>query len=245
MMKCIALVLAAMVAAVAALAQDNFAKESFRASNGETLLYRSLNPQNMKAKKKYPLVIFLHGAGERGNDNEKQLIHGGRMWLNPVNRAKYPAFVIFPQCPEGIFWTYDTRPGSFDVNAMPKTADMSATGAALKELIDRVYIMGLSMGGMCTLDMVIRYPEIFDAAVPICGAVNTDRLNEAKDVVFSIYHGDSDSVVPVECSRSIYRTLKSLDADVRYREFAGCDHGSWNPAFNEPDFLPWLFKQKK
>ncbi len=255
-MKRIVIALAALLAAASAFAQTEFSKESFKASNGETLLYRSIAPENMNPKKEYPLVIFLHGAGERGNDNEKQLFHGSQQWLNPVNRAKYPAFVIFPQCPEGRYWTYDIRPGSFDVKSMPAGAPMSSTGVALKELIDkylnmpgvdrdRVYIMGLSMGGMATFDMVIRYPEIFAAAVPICGAVNVERLGAAVDVPFSIYHGDKDPTVPVECSRGAYRALKSAGADVRYKEFVGCGHGSWDPAFNEPDFMSWLFKQKK
>ncbi len=260
-MKSIATLLLAMVLATAASAQDGtetngFFKEKFTASNGETLLYRSLAPENIKPKKKYPLVIFLHGAGERGNDNEKQLFHGSQMWLNPVNREKYPAFVIFPQCPEGVYWTYDVRPESFDIMKMPENAQMSRIGVALKELTDkyiamsnidtdRIYIMGLSMGAMGTFDMVIRYPEIFAAAVPICGAVNTDRLPAAKGVPFSIYHGDKDDIVPVECSRSANRKLRSLGAKGTDKEFIGVGHLSWDSAFNEDDFMSWLFKQKK
>ncbi len=255
-MKRLILTMLALAATVAAFAQEEFSRESFTASNGETLLYRALEPEDMSVKKKFPLVIFLHGAGERGNDNEFQLFHGSRMWLNPYNRENYPAFVIFPQCPEGRYWTYDNRPGSFDVRSMPDGVPMSTIGVALKELIDkylampeidrdRIYIMGLSMGAMGTFDLVIRYPEIFAAAVPICGSVNVDRLEAARDVPFSIYHGDKDDTVPVECSRKAYRKLRSLGAEVKYKEFVGCDHLSWDPAFNEPDFMSWLFSQKK
>ena len=74
-------------------AQETFQKETYISSRGDTLLYRLLRPEVMKPDEKYPLVLFLHGAGERGNDNEKQLVHGGQMWLNPVNREKYPAFI--------------------------------------------------------------------------------------------------------------------------------------------------------
>ena len=75
-------------------AQETFQKETYISSRGDTLLYRLLRPEVMKPDEKYPLVLFLHGAGERGNDNEKQLVHGGQMWLNPVNREKYPAFIL-------------------------------------------------------------------------------------------------------------------------------------------------------
>lgn len=81
-------------------AQETYQKETFISSRGDTLQYRLLQPENMKKSEKYPLVLFLHGAGERGNDNERQLTHGGQMFLNPVNREKYPAFVLAPQCPE-------------------------------------------------------------------------------------------------------------------------------------------------
>ena len=101
------------------------------------------------------------------------------------------------------------------------------------------------MGAMGTFDMVVRFPEVFAAAVPICDTVNPDRLAAAKDVKFRIFHGDADDVVPVECSRKAYRALKAAGADVEYIEFPGCNHGSWNPAFSTPDFMKWLFRQKK
>lgn len=138
---------------------------------------------------------------------------------------------------------------------MPEKPEQTVITRTLKSLLDtyldmpqvdknRIYIIGLSMGGMATYDMVIRYPEVFAVAIPICGAVNPVRLGTAKEVKFRIFHGDADSVVPVEASRVAYKTLKALGADVEYIEFVGCEHGSWNPAFNYPDFMSWLFGQK-
>ena len=101
------------------------------------------------------------------------------------------------------------------------------------------------MGAMGTFDMVARFPDIFAAAIPICGTVNPQRLSAAKNVNFRIFHGDADNVVPVEGSREAYKALKPTGASVEYIEFPGCNHGSWNPAFNYPDFMEWLFKQKK
>lgn len=233
-----------------------FDKASFKATNGDTLNYRFLRPEVEELGQKYPLVLFLHGAGERGNDNESQLIHGGQMWLNPVNREKFPAFVVAPQCPEGKYWAYNARPESFSPNGMPILNKPTSTIEAVKELLDtflempqvdtnRIYVMGLSMGGMATFDLAIRYPELFAAAIPICGTVNANRLGAAKSVNFRIYHGDADNVVPVEGSRAAYKALKKQGANVTYIEFPGVNHGSWTPAFNDSSFMSWLFNQKR
>lgn len=237
-------------------AQETYEKETFISSRGDTLPYRLLRPETMKSGEKYPLVLFLHGAGERGKDNEKQLTHGGQMWLNPVNREKYPAFVLAPQCPETGYWAYGARPKSFLPEDMPLDEQMNPVSRTLKDLLDtylampqvdkdRVYIMGLSMGGMGTFDMVVRFPDVFAAAIPICGTVNPARLEAAKDVKFRIFHGDADNVVTPEGSRAAYRALKAAGAKVEYIEFPGCNHGSWTPAFNYPEFMSWLFNQKK
>ena len=219
-------------------AQETFQKETYISSRGDTLLYRLLRPEVMKPDEKYPLVLFLHGAGERGNDNEKQLVHGGQMWLNPVNREKYPAFILAPQCPETGYWAYTERPSSFAPADMPLEVPVSPIFRTLKELLDfylampqidkdRIYVMGLSMGGMGIFDMAVRYPEIFAAAIPICGTVNPARLKAGKSVKFRIFHGDADNVVTPEGSRAAYRALKAIGADVEYIEFPGCNHGSW------------------
>lgn len=235
---------------------QEFEKSQFTSSNGTTVNYRLLRPEIESTGKKYPLILFLHGAGERGNDNEKQLLHGGQMWLNPVNREKYPAFIVAPQCPEENYWAYHARPTSFKPDSMPILNKPTPIIETLKELLDtyldmpqvdkkRVYVIGLSMGGMATFDLAIRYPEIFAAAVPICGDVNPNRLTKAKKVNFRIYHGDADNVVPVEGSRQAYKALKEMKADVTYIEFPSVNHGSWVPAFNDQELLQWLFKQRK
>ena len=226
----------------------------FESSEGEKLNYRLLTPENAKQSKKYPLVLFLHGVGERGEDNEKQLIHGSQMFLNPTVREKHPAFVLFPQCPSNQYWAFLERPESFDNLQMG--GEMPPILQAVKEMLDtyladpmvdkdRIYIMGLSMGGMGTFSLVSRYPEIFAAAIPICGIADLNILPKAKDIKFRIYHGDADPVVPVRHSREAYKTLKAAGAKVEYFEFPGCNHLSWNPAFNQPDFMKWLFGQKK
>lgn len=237
-------------------AQDEYERSVFVSSSGDSLNYRLLEPEVMQAGEKYPLVLFLHGAGERGNDNEKQLTHGGQMFLNPVNREKYPAFVLFPQCPESGYWAYENRPQSFIPTQMPVGKEMPSVFQAVKELLDmylanpqvdksRVYIMGLSMGAMGTYDMVSRFPDIFAAAFLSVEQLIRRVLSAARNVAFRIFHGDADDVVPVAGSRQAYKALKAAGASVEYIEFPGCNHGSWNPAFNYPDFMKWLFTQKK
>lgn len=225
---------------------------------GDTLLYRQLNPLQVEDGKKYPLVLFLHGAGERGADNRAQLTHGGMMFTNPVNREKYPAFVLFPQCPSDSYWPAPKRPDGFQrENPFPANAEISRPLALTKELIDkivdtypvdenRIYIAGLSMGGMGTFDMVCRFPELFAAAIPICGGIHTDRFNDfSSKTAIRIFHGDADSVVPVRFSREAFMKLKAEGANVEYIEFPGVNHGSWDPAFNKPDFMSWMFQQIK
>ena len=239
---------------LSAAGQEKYEYQTFTAEDGTALNYRMLRPLETAKGKKFPLVIFLHGLGERGTDNEAHLFHGSQMFLNPVTREKHPAYVLFPQCPKTAFWALDKVPASYeDIKAEEV---MPAPFKAVKELIDeylthpdidrsRVYILGLSMGGVATYDRVARFPEIFAAAIPICGAVDPSRLEGVEGVSFRIFHGDADTTVPVECSRRAYRALKKSGCKVEYFEFPGCGHGSWNPAFTREDFIDWLFKQKK
>ncbi|KAA6322141.1 Endo-1 4-beta-xylanase/feruloyl esterase [termite gut metagenome] len=234
---------------------DSYEKKVFVSLSGDTLRYRLLSPELKNESKQYPVIIFLHGSGERGTDNEKQLTHGGQMFLNPVNREQYPAFVISPQCSIKEYWGYSSRPVSLIPDNMA-IEEATPLTKSLKELLDtflampqvdktRIYIMGLSMGGMGTFDMVCRYPELFAAAIPICGSVNPKRLVNAKGVSFRIFHGDADKTVPVEGSRTTYKTLKAHGIQAEYIEFPGYEHNSWTSAFNYPDFMEWLFSQKK
>lgn len=254
--RCPILCLFFLFAGLQLMAQTGYEERTQVASSGDTLLYRLLAPERVEAGKTYPLVLFLHGAGERGNDNTKQLGIGAQMFLNPLNRELYPAFVLFPQCPDERYWAYGNRPASFAPGEMPVPTEPAPITRAVKELLDsclasspidtgRIYIIGLSMGGMGTYDLVAWYPGLFAAAIPICGTVNPSRLKAATDVSFRIFHGDADKVVTVEGSRQAYKTLKANGANVEYIEFPGIGHDSWTPAFNYPGFMGWLFGQKK
>ena len=238
---------------------EAFTKEIFVNASNDSLNYRLLVPEKIEKGKKYPLVLFLHGAGERGTDNESQLRNGGSLFTNPLNRETYPSFVLFPQCPTDLYWPTNNRPeqGFLNGNPFAKEFEISIPLKQAAELLEdfisknpvdesRIYIVGLSMGGMGVLDFVCRFPNRFAAAIAICGAVNNERLEDFSGKTnFRLYHGDIDSVIPVTFSREAYQALRRGGSSVEYIEFYGVNHGSWFPAFNQPDFLSWLYDKKK
>lgn len=242
-------------------AQDlsQYEKKTFISSRGDTLPYRILYPLNYDASKKYPMFLVLHGAGERGNNNEAQLTHGARLFLADSNRTGYPAIVVFPQCPQNGFWARanvnrNTTPFeiSFDYSgaaSAPLNAAIELTRQLIKEgSVDKrkVYVTGLSMGGMGTFEAVYREPKLFAAAGPICGGGNTQAYNKkTARVPFRVFHGAADAVVNVKLSQEMVARLKELNATVEYFEYPGVNHNSWDNAFAEPDFISWFYKRKK
>lgn len=260
MTKKIIAVLFLLIAVVFVSAQDKslYLKKQF-ALDGDTLPYRILYPQNYDANKKYPLVLFLHGSAERGKDNERQLMWGASLFLDSGNRKKFPAIVVFPQCPANSFWnavTFTKFDDSLRFN-FPATKTPIKPMQMLLALTDdlakssnvdtsRIYVGGLSMGGFATYDILWRKPHFFAAAFPICGGGNPDQVNLYADKFpIWIFHGSIDPIVPVADSRLMYKTLKAAGADVQYTEYPGVKHDSYKKALAEPDLLPWLFGQKK
>jgi predicted peptidase len=226
--------------------------------NGYTLPYKVMFPEDYDETKAYPLVIFLHGAGERGNDNQKQLTHGEQFLIDNFHVSN-PAIVIAPQCPADSYWANVVRHqiedkmtltfGTSDVPTQPMTTLISLINNWLssgKVDINRIYVGGLSMGGMGTLELIWRMPQTFTAAFPICGGGDLTKLPlYAKNTAVWIFHGSDDSVVPVQNSRDIYKELKSLGCDTEYTEYEGVNHNSWDNVFQEKDLAGWLFKHKK
>lgn len=205
-----------------------------------------------------PLLVYLHGAGERGNDNISQLNHGKELFLNSPELEN--VIVIAPQCPADGYWVDIVRPTTPEecaVRTFPENAEMTAPLRAVKDLIDslvnsgkvdthRIYCTGLSMGGMGTLDLMLRFPNLFAAAEPICGAVNISRLAKySGNTAVRLFHGDCDETVPVHFSREAYDTLKKIGHEVEYIEYPGVYHNSWDKAFAEKDFLNWMLCRRK
>ncbi len=237
--------------------QNTFQKRLF-IEKGDTLNYQISFPNNYNNSTDYPLVVFLHGAGERGSNNEAQLIHGSALFNHPENRLNYPAIVIFPQCPIDSYWVRikknETSESKFDFGRNEQiTEPLHLVERLIKDIIQkeevdrkRIYVLGLSMGGMGTLDLICRNPKLFAAAVPICGGVEISRIKNVKKLPIRLYHGAKDDIVPPTWSRNIYSGLKRLGSTkVEYIEFENANHNSWDPAFNSADFLSWIFNNKR
>jgi acetyl esterase/lipase len=239
-------------------ALDVYLKKEF-VHNGNTLPYRILYPENYDKTKKYPLLLFLHGAGERGKDNEKQLIHGSKLFITPENRKNFPAIVVVPQCPEESFWAVTKIDRSvqpfkidFDYTAQPNWP-LEAANALVRKLVTeeavdkkQVYITGLSMGGMGTFESVYRNPDLYAAALPICGGGDVAHYDKrVSKTAFWVFHGAADAVVNVKLSQEMVDKLKALKTEVKYSEYPGVNHNSWDNAFAEPEYLSWMLKHKK
>lgn len=238
--------------------KEQFKKEFF-IQQGDTLNYRILYPDNFSEDKSYPLMLFLHGAGERGSDNEKQLVHGSTLFLDRSNRKNFPAVVVFPQCPEDDYWSNVDVSRSAD-GANFKFKNGGEPTKALNQVINlldslknrsfidknRVYVGGLSMGGMGTFEILYRKPNTFAGAFAICGGANPETTSAyAKTTPVWIFHGALDNVVNPEYSLEMAEALLKAGAHPRMYLYDTENHNSWDRAFAEADFLPWLFDKKR
>ena len=237
---------------------EQYKREVHRLNDGFVLPYRILYPENYDPAVSYPLVIFLHGVLEKGKDNHSQLINGASLFLKKENREQFPAIVIFPQCPQDSYWaTVDINQQRLPIRIdfqyeEPPTKAMEAWIGLVQKFIKekkadkrQIYVMGLSMGGMGTLEAISRYPDLFAAAVPICGAGDTSYCHRyAGKVALWLFHGGADGGIDPECSRVIEKKVRSLGGPVKYTEYPGVGHNSWDKALAEPELLPWLFKQR-
>lgn len=224
----------------------------------DSISYRILFPENFNPEKKYPILFFLHGKGETGNDNEKQLTNGGSLFLKDSFRKQFPSIVVFPQCADNSYWANvdivesdGKRTFNFQKGGKP-TKDMRALVGMVenfmeKPFVDRnqVYVGGLSMGGMGTFEILRRKPKLFAAAFAICGGDNVANVQKYKDVPLWIFHGEKDDVVPVNYSVIVSNQLKVLGKEGKLTLYPNAGHNSWDSAFAEPKLLPWLFSNTK
>lgn len=227
--------------------------------HGTTYKYQVFLPDDWSSKQKWPTILFLHGAGQRGSDGlletDVGLPHAIR-----VNRSRFPTLVVIPQCLTDHWWT---------VSEMEEMA-LAALAAATKEFkgdLKRTYLTGLSMGAFGSWDLASRYPGKFAAVVPICGGITTpEDLREkhpdwaknsyadepqsyalvAKKIGKTpvwIFHGSADDAVAVDYSRKMNSALEAAGGEVHYTEYPGVGHNSWDKAYAEPELMPWLLSK--
>lgn len=232
-----------------------FKKEVFKDRQGRELPYRILYPKSYDKNSSYPLLLFLHGSGERGNDNEAQLRHISPLLLEEYNKDENKAIVILPQCPEDDMWiSSELRDNikAFSNLYIEQDYPISNALQSVSELLDhmlslpqvdknQVSIMGLSLGGYGTLELLSRRPNTFVKAAPICGGgVIAFAKRYSPYTAIKLFHGAEDKVVIPDHSRALFDRLKSLNADVSYKEYPGVEHNSWDYAFAEPGLMKWL-----
>jgi predicted peptidase len=230
-----------------------FSYEKYISTKGDTLKYRQLYP-DYDTLQKYPLVIFLHGSGERGSDNEVQLKWGVQNFATDYNMKMHPAFVIAPQCPDNQDWSEfrSKKDGSsISMEPMP-TKPMQLLIELIKQFkknnsidTNRIYITGLSMGGFGTFDIIQRYPNLFAAAVPVCGGGDVTKAATIKHIPMWIFHGAEDQVVSPNLSVNMLQALMKAGAHPGYTQYPTVGHFSWIAAYSDAMMMEWLFKQHK
>lgn len=235
---------------------------------GTEMPCRLLSPADIDRNVKYPLFVYLHGMGLRGTDNEKQLSIGASVFLDSLNRIKYPCYVLYPQTPETFVEVKTpTRQVKGGFNMWSKNLDnpsmagtttvMSKYGnmviGLIKDMIaagkvdpERVYVAGSSMGAYSTYHFIAQYPELFAAASPMGGGADMSLVDLwAGKVPVWIFHGLSDTIVLPENDERIIAELKAENVEFRYTLYEGVPHNCWSKAFEEPDFLEWIFSHRK
>ena len=219
-----------------------------------SLPYRLVKPLNYNPDKKYPLVIAMHGAGGRGTDNTSRAIDAFKFLTTPETREQYPAFVITPQCPSKDQWARTPwGKGNYSIGKVKVSQPIEMVIEIIESLkkefsVDsgRVYVTGQSMGGYGCWDIMMRRPDLFAAAIPVCGAGDLSQAKNLIDLPIWCFHGDKDTIVPFAASRQMDKKMKELgNENWKYTEFAGVGHGSSKPTWQEKELIPWLFAQKK
>ena len=209
-----------------------------------TLPYRLYEPTGVSTGQKLPLVLYLHGMGERGTDNALQTYNMGNL-LAHTQSGQYASYILAPQI--------NTSQWFASASANPSEA-MKLTLEALHGVIDtanvdtsRIYVTGVSMGGMGTWDAIRREPGTFAAAVPMSGGYDPSTASSMKDVPVWAFHGDADTLVPVQSTRDMVSALSAAGGDVRYTEIAGGEHAIWDGVYADASstLYPWLFSQSK
>lgn len=237
-------------------ARSNGAAITFKRGSFAGLAYR-LHTPSLPAHSKAPLIVFLHGVGERGSDDGAQLSYDffrePQSLFGSQTLARHPAFVLAPQVAPADKWIAIDTWSDPDYRMRPlPTPPLTKVLSLIDKLIttmaidrDRVYVTGLSMGGFGTFDAVARRGDLFAAAVPICGRGDPAQAGRMKAVPFSIFQGARDKLVPATYARTMVAALKDAGATPRYQEYPDVGHGAWIPAYSDQEMIAWLFAQHK
>jgi predicted peptidase len=224
---------------------DGFAARVYR--NGrQSMSYRLFIPPGYKQEMPYPLVLWLHGAGGAGSDNRQQILAdqtlGTRTWTKPQNQAKHPTFVLVPQSPTN--WVTSGLDRLSPEMAMVLSI-IDSIRAEFNIDAARMYVAGQSDGGIGTWNVILQRPNLFAAAVPLCGGGDPTKVSAIASLPLWAFHGGRDKVIPVAESRKMISALRRAGGHPRYTEYSSVGHDVWIRAFAEPELVDWLFAQHK
>ena len=231
-----------------------YKKANWISTNGDKLAYRYRKPDNFNPNKKYPLLLFLHGSGGRGSDNEQQLWDANSIGAFAKQKisSKYQTYIFAPQVPNGERWV-STNWNTEKYSIIPISQSMKYTFEALDSFIDknqnvdknRIYVLGMSMGGWGAWDAISRRPNYFAAAVPICGGGDPDQAVNLKNVNIWAWHGKEDTVIDISKSQLMVSATKKQKGDIRFTELKTRGHDSWLDVWNSKELWKWLYNQRK
>jgi predicted peptidase len=203
---------------------------------GEVRYLLYVPPGYAKARKPWPLVLFLHGLGESGQDLEKVKVHGPPKLVAAGN--DFPFLCASPQCPKGKWW-----------NSPDRLAGLVALLDHLQKTLrvdpDRVYVTGLSMGGFGTWALATKEPKRFAAIAPICGGGDPEKAGRIAHLPAWVFHGGKDNVVPPHRSEAMVEAMKKAGGDPKLTIYPDAGHDSWTRTYDNPDFWKWLLGQKR
>jgi predicted peptidase len=234
---------------------ESYEAVSWESPSDETFNYRWRAPDKMKKGEKYPLLFFLHGAGGRGDDNKRQLNDAGgvKAFAKQGVSSKRKSYVFAGQVPNGQRWV-DVHWNTLE-HKMPKASKSMAMALEVLEKFvankknqvdrDRIYVMGLSMGGYGTWDAIQRRPQLFAAAVPICGGGDKSLGQKIAKLPIWAWHGDKDGVIKASRSRDMIDAIKAAGGAPKYTEIKGRGHNAWTDVWNSDELWNWLYSQKR
>lgn len=245
--------LVALILAVSSAAQTpeklfGFTAATFKDSSGHVLPYRLFMPTAYDAQKKYPLVLWLHGAAGRGDDNQRQISEGNRfgsqLWTQDDLQAQRPSFVLAPQCPENYLWTSGRsgEPGRYLEAAMDLLNQIVKQYAIDR---DRIYVAGQSMGGMGALALAAAHPHTFAAVVAVSADIPAAKAAWLAPAAIWVFAGEKDELISIANIRELAHAVHQAGGNIRLTQYPGAGHDIWERAFAEPQLPAWLFARKR
>ncbi len=220
--------------------------------SNDSVPYRLVYPEQQLLNKKYPLLVFLHGAGLRGNDNKQPFQKLSAFFSDSVTANKFNCYILIPQCPKNDVWvSFPGFPNSLSASTQPTHAAQSVLNLIHQLLatknIDagRIYITGYSMGGEGTFDLLAREPGLFACGVPLASVADTSKAGLIKNIPIWAFHGSDDKVNDVKYSRMMVEAIKRKGGNPYYTEIKGAGHDCRNEVYLDDKIWKWVFEQKK